>query len=136
MSSSEGDDDDDDEQIIRRVENLISPYKSEYDAALPDFVKDDLRRRTQSCMICIERIKKTDPIWPCRSCRTPYHLHCVQRWARESSSRCFSTEDENETGGTKKQLIPWCCPKCRCEYEPRNIPTEYRCFCGQANFLS
>ncbi|KAF3561509.1 hypothetical protein DY000_02019717 [Brassica cretica] len=43
-----------------------------------------------SCLICLERIKRTDPTWSCTSsCFAVFHLFCIQNWARQ----CLDEED-------------------------------------------
>lgn len=39
-----------------------------------------------SCLICLERIRPSDPTWSCSSrCFAVFHLVCIQSWARQSS---------------------------------------------------
>jgi hypothetical protein len=39
-----------------------------------------------SCLICLERIKTSDPTWSCTSlCYAVFHLICIQSWARQAS---------------------------------------------------
>lgn len=80
-----------------------------------------------SCLICLERIRPTDPTWSCSaSCSAVFHLLCIQSWARAASS--LSAERAASRGA---QLSFWNCPKCRFEYSQTLIPKKYLCFCGK-----
>ncbi|CAK9171785.1 unnamed protein product, partial [Ilex paraguariensis] len=83
-----------------------------------------------SCLICLERIRPSDPTWSCSSrCFAVLHLLCIQSWARQSSdlsaaraaARAASVDDHSF----------WHCPKCRIEYPKSQIPKTYLCFCGK-----
>lgn len=40
-----------------------------------------------SCLICLERIRLSDPTWSCSSlCFAVFHLFCIQSWARQAST--------------------------------------------------
>ncbi|XP_023752902.1 NF-X1-type zinc finger protein NFXL2 [Lactuca sativa] len=82
-----------------------------------------------SCLICLERIRPTDPTWSCSSrCFAVFHLLCIQSWARQSSdlsslrAAARGADDRNST---------WNCPKCRIEFPKTLIPKTYTCFCGK-----
>lgn len=87
-----------------------------------------------SCLICLERIKRSDPTWSCSSlCFSVFHLICIQSWARQSSdlaiarsaSRLLISADKASESAT------WNCPKCRSDYTKLQIPKSYFCFCGK-----
>ncbi|KAJ8769421.1 hypothetical protein K2173_002911 [Erythroxylum novogranatense] len=87
-----------------------------------------------SCLICLERIKPSDPTWSCTSlCYDVFHLLCIQSWARQASdlsaarnaTRLPITQDKASETST------WNCPKCRSVYSKSEIPKSYFCFCGK-----
>ncbi|KAL3881056.1 hypothetical protein ACJMK2_033252 [Sinanodonta woodiana] len=85
------------------------------------------RSSTSACLVCIESIKKNDPIWSCKGCCGMFHIQCIQKWVKEGVYQImYKTGEENN-----KQDIPWYCPKCRLEYHQRECPTRYFCFCGK-----
>ncbi|KAL1336821.1 hypothetical protein HN51_031246 [Arachis hypogaea] len=87
-----------------------------------------------SCLICLERIKPSDPTWSCSSlCFALFHLHCIQSWARQASNlaaaRAATRLPITEQRASETAL--WNCPKCRVEYPITHIPKTYFCFCGK-----
>ncbi|RVW42278.1 NF-X1-type zinc finger protein NFXL2 [Vitis vinifera] len=92
-----------------------------------------------SCLICLERIRPSDPTWSCTSgCFAVFHLICIQSWARQASDLSAS----RATARLSADLFPaaaakaiedaaWHCPKCRFEYSKALIPKAYFCFCGK-----
>ncbi|GAB4831946.1 NF-X1-type zinc finger protein nfxl2 [Ancistrocladus abbreviatus] len=87
-----------------------------------------------SCLICLERIKSSDPTWSCISvCFAVFHLVCIQSWAQQSSSlsaaRTLTRLPVSEDKASETSV--WNCPKCRFEYSKSSIPKKYLCFCGK-----
>ncbi|XP_005090830.2 NF-X1-type zinc finger protein NFXL1 isoform X2 [Aplysia californica] len=88
------------------------------------------RSGTSACLVCIETIKKDEPIWSCVGCYCMFHIPCIQKWVREGvyqkqySSGEFSSDKPTDH-------IPWFCPKCRHEYSQSECPSQYYCFCGK-----
>lgn len=85
-----------------------------------------------SCLICLERIRLSDPTWSCSSrCFAVFHLLCIQSWARQSSdlsaSRAASRLPISASKAAEDSL--WNCPKCRIDYPKTLIPRKYLCFC-------
>ncbi|PKA62682.1 NF-X1-type zinc finger protein NFXL2 [Apostasia shenzhenica] len=78
-----------------------------------------------SCLICLERIRPSDPVWSCFSgCHAVFHLPCIQNWANQSSHRPASSSSVSSSSD-------WHCPKCRLSYPRTLIPRSYSCFCGK-----
>ncbi|KAI3840536.1 hypothetical protein MKW92_010485 [Papaver armeniacum] len=64
-----------------------------------------------SCMICLERIRLTDPTWSCyKECYAVFHLICIQSWARQASDLAAA-----RAASLFKTLIP----------------SKYLCYCGK-----
>ncbi|GAB2288357.1 NF-X1-type zinc finger protein nfxl2 [Dionaea muscipula] len=87
-----------------------------------------------SCLICLERIKPTDPTWSCTSlCFSVFHLICIQSWARQASSLSAARAATRLPISAEKAAEDsvWNCPKCRFEYRRSSIPKGYFCFCGK-----
>nr|DAD26217.1 TPA_asm: hypothetical protein HUJ06_027685 [Nelumbo nucifera] len=92
-----------------------------------------------SCLICLERIRTSDPTWSCiNGCFAVFHLLCIQSWARQASDLAT----ERAVARLSRELFPlaaakalensnWSCPKCRVEYSKSQIPRSYFCFCGK-----
>ncbi|KAG7999105.1 hypothetical protein I3843_01G290000 [Carya illinoinensis] len=84
-----------------------------------------------SCLICLERIRPSDPTWSCSSlCFAVFHLVCIQSWARQASDLAAAR------AATRLSVSPelasvWNCPKCRVQYTKSQIPKIYLCFCGK-----
>ncbi|OMO50111.1 Zinc finger, NF-X1-type [Corchorus capsularis] len=87
-----------------------------------------------SCLICLERIRNSDPTWSCSSlCFTLFHLICIQSWARQASdlSAARAAARLPITAETAAKQATWNCPKCRSSYSKSDIPKAYCCFCGK-----
>ncbi|KAK2388048.1 NF-X1-type zinc finger protein NFXL1 [Trifolium repens] len=87
-----------------------------------------------SCLICLERIKPSDPTWSCTSlCFAVFHLFCIQSWSRQASdlaaARAVTRLSISPDQASDTSL--WNCPKCRVEYPKSLIPKTYLCFCGK-----
>ncbi|KAL5975027.1 hypothetical protein ACLOJK_031703 [Asimina triloba] len=88
-----------------------------------------------SCLICLERIRTSDPVWSCSpGCHAVFHLFCIQSWARQASA----LDAERAAARLSRDYFPsaavssnWHCPKCRAVYSASAIPRSYRCFCGK-----
>ena len=101
------------------------------------------------CLICLERIRGTDPVWACdQGCHCPFHLLCIQSWARQAANAALAraVSDSSQISLAEAALISrgpsgshqggnpsatWQCPKCRFDYPANEVPREYRCFCGK-----
>ncbi|KAG5146825.1 hypothetical protein JHK84_032368 [Glycine max] len=87
-----------------------------------------------SCLICLERIKPSDPTWSCSSlCFAVFHLFCIQSWARQASDLAAARAATRLpiSPATASASALWNCPKCRSEYPKSHIPKTYFCFCGK-----
>lgn len=84
-----------------------------------------------SCLICLERIKPTEPSWSCSSrCFAVFHLLCIQSWAQQCSNLA-AARAASRAVTVKDDSLLWHCPKCRIEYPKSEIPKYYYCFCGK-----
>lgn len=86
-----------------------------------------------SCLICLERIRLSDPTWSCSSlCFSIFHLVCIQSWARQSSDLAAARAATRLpiSAETASDQAIWHCPKCRSNYSKSEIPRKYLCFCG------
>ncbi|KAI5670492.1 hypothetical protein M9H77_10856 [Catharanthus roseus] len=84
-----------------------------------------------SCLICLERIKPTEPTWSCSSrCFAVFHLICIQSWAHQSSNLA-AARAASRAVSVKDESLLWHCPKCRIEYPKSETPKYYYCFCGK-----
>ncbi|MCD7452469.1 NF-X1-type zinc finger protein nfxl2 [Datura stramonium] len=84
-----------------------------------------------SCLICLERIRPSDPTWSCSTrCFAVFHLHCIQSWAVQSSNLAAARAATRAATPNDSSLL-WHCPKCRIEYSKLQIPKTYFCFCGK-----
>ncbi|XP_073001752.1 NF-X1-type zinc finger protein NFXL2 isoform X1 [Typha latifolia] len=79
-------------------------------------------RRSTSCLICLDPIRHSDPIWSCSSsCHAIFHLPCIHLWSTQSLQKPNSSFPPTD----------WPCPKCRLSYPKSLIPRSYLCFCGK-----
>jgi NF-X1-type zinc finger protein NFXL1 len=95
-----------------------------------------------ACLICLENIRPADPIWHCcggaaapsTGCYAVLHLVCVQSWARQQLGAAAA---KAAAAGPPDRAAPpppppaWACPKCRHAYSLAEVPSGYRCYCGQ-----
>ncbi|XP_052793796.1 NF-X1-type zinc finger protein NFXL1-like isoform X2 [Mya arenaria] len=96
--------------------------------AAQDNLLHSFRSGTSACLVCIDAIKKTDPIWSCEGCCAIFHIQCIQKWVKDGVyHQIYKSEDDN----LRPESIPWHCPKCRLEYDQRRCPTRYLCYCGK-----
>lgn len=87
-----------------------------------------------SCLICLERIRISDPTWSCSSlCFAVFHLFCIQSWARQACDLAAARAATRLSLSADRaaELSAWHCPKCRVEYTKTQIPKKYFCFCGK-----
>ncbi|XP_050511644.1 NF-X1-type zinc finger protein NFXL1 [Diabrotica virgifera virgifera] len=91
------------------------------------FLQETFLSGAATCLICISRVRKEDQIWTCVNCYGYFHLMCVQRWSKDTVTQLKHAAQEQII--VKQQKLCWCCPKCRHEYDPRDIPMKYLCFC-------
>lgn len=99
------------------------------DTASADAVVDKLMNFTRNdcCLICLDDIKRENPIYSCQGCFESYHLQCIQTWVRDGVAiSALSTTNFPD------RAKPWYCPKCRKEYNSQTqFPSEYTCFCAK-----
>ena len=81
------------------------------------------------CMICLEEISRTSPVWNCEECFVMLHLGCVQGWIAKGPTKNTPLSAENFPTVHGE----WSCPKCRANYAREEIPTKYLCFCGRTD---
>lgn len=90
-----------------------------------------------SCLICLERIRISDPTWSCSTrCFSVFHLICIQNWARQSldlAAARAATRLSADLFPKASEYFVWSCPKCRVEYSKTLIPKSYFCFCGKVH---
>jgi NF-X1-type zinc finger protein NFXL1 len=85
--------------------------------------------RDNSCLICLSGVKRHQAVWNCALCYTPFHLFCIQHWAKDGiESSKNSILSEALFPGLQLQ---WTCPKCRTGYDRIDVPSLYKCFCGK-----
>lgn len=73
---------------------------------------DMITNNLLDCLVCCEKIKRTDKVWACMQCYHIIHLTCITAWAKSSQVQ------EN-----------WRCPACQNGYA--EIPHQYVCYCGK-----
>uniref|UniRef100_A0A915IB80 Pre-mRNA-splicing factor SPF27 n=1 Tax=Romanomermis culicivorax TaxID=13658 RepID=A0A915IB80_ROMCU len=83
-------------------------------------LEEQLRNETYECMICCEKIRRRDFIWSCQQCFHVFHLKCVKKWAKSSTT---NNENASETPN-----LGWRCPACQnINRNAENL--ESFCFC-------
>jgi len=48
-----------------------------------EYIVNSLQTKANVCLICIESVKKAEPIWNCSGCYTTFHIMCIQRWVKD-----------------------------------------------------
>lgn len=85
------------------------------------------RSGATSCLICLERVRATDPVWDCKSgCHQIFHLICIQSWARQAIGAAairslgpLSGQHFPAAQAEAEDKACWHCPKCRsCSKSP------------------
>lgn len=120
-SSSEDEDDRNEEDMQNVVEKVLSAYqgKEEDSEKILSYLVNIFQSGSAVCLICISTVKKADAIWNCDKCYAFLHLSCILHWIRDS----LNVKHE-------KGIAPvWACPKCRKEYEEKEVTYNYKCFC-------
>ncbi|CAG0879902.1 unnamed protein product, partial [Darwinula stevensoni] len=131
-SSSEDEDPDEKNQgdgtsVLESIMEKYSQSGGEDLGKTRQFLQDAFKSGTNVCLICIASVKRVEPIWSCQTCYSSFHLHCIQKWAKDSVFIQSESLQERET----KASLEWFCPKCRTSYSQKQIPQEYYCFCGK-----
>ena len=79
------------------------------------------------CLVCLNKVRRTDAVWQCGGCAVLLHLACAQRWAgREKGDHVAA-----HFPGSEYHKISFYCPKCRKPHTQEQYPAHYYCFCGQ-----
>ncbi|XP_028409287.1 NF-X1-type zinc finger protein NFXL1-like [Dendronephthya gigantea] len=128
LSSSDSDEDINDDEILR---NTLTAYQVQGDGdnlkKIKQYLQESCNSRALTCLICIASVKHIDAIWNCAQCYSIFHLQCIQKWSNDGAVPNLPLSQEH----LPNQDIKWFCPKCRCEYQQSERPTEYICFCGK-----
>ncbi|KAJ4973600.1 hypothetical protein NE237_006774 [Protea cynaroides] len=86
-------------------------------------IQDKLAKGEVECLICIDIVRGSAPIWSCSSCYSIFHLKCIKKWAREPTSVDFSVD--------KNQGVNWRCPGCQSVQQLTAKEIRNVCFCGK-----
>ncbi|KAI0215478.1 NF-X1-type zinc finger protein NFXL1 [Lamellibrachia satsuma] len=92
-----------------------------------EYLVNSMKSKANTCLICIETIKRMDAVWSCQGCHAMLHISCIQKWVRDGVYQRTAFSEEN----IPERDLPWFCPKCRHEYKQMECPTRYYCFCGK-----
>ncbi|CAM4893606.1 unnamed protein product [Rotaria socialis] len=110
------------------IEEVLNKTKSSFNAESSDdlgrtyqYLIDSLSSDANICLICIDLIQKTDAIWNCSCCYSPFHIVCIQKWIKDGVYQSLVINN-NETNS-------WHCPKCRTEFDQKDTPKRYLCYC-------
>mmetsp|Transcript_7174 Transcript_7174/g.31701 ORF Transcript_7174/g.31701 Transcript_7174/m.31701 type:complete len:783 (+) Transcript_7174:156-2504(+) len=83
---------------------------------------EKLERQEYECMVCFENVLRRHKIWSCRRCYAIFHLGCVRKWAKSSTTYAQDNSERDSNAS-------WRCPGCQDEGLGRNF--AYICFCGR-----
>ncbi|KAJ4973756.1 hypothetical protein NE237_006930 [Protea cynaroides] len=86
-------------------------------------IQDKLAKGEVECLICIDIVRGSAPIWSCSNCYSIFHLKCIKKWARAPTSVDLSVE-KNQSGN-------WRCPGCQSVQQLTAKEIRYVCFCGK-----
>ncbi|CAF1291687.1 unnamed protein product [Rotaria sordida] len=109
------------EEVLNKTKNSFNAGSSDDLGRTYQYLIDSLSSNANICLICIDTIEKTDAIWNCSCCYSPFHIVCIQKWIKDGIYQSSSINN-NETN-------TWHCPKCRTEFDQKNIPKRYLCYC-------
>lgn len=133
---SDDDDSSEEELAVNVLETVFESYSGTYgvgvtEASQVSKAQEDLlhsfRSNISACLVCIESIRKTDPIWNCLGCFCMFHIQCIQKWVYEGVHQ----QNVKQNSFADTTTVPWYCPKCRFEYQQKDCPVRYTCFCSK-----
>ncbi|KAI5070208.1 hypothetical protein GOP47_0014551 [Adiantum capillus-veneris] len=86
-----------------------------------------------SCLICLEKVRNSDPIWHCTAgCHAIYHLICIQAWAGEA---CKAAEDRARVRLSREhfpvaehEVVDMNASSCATRVHALLVPSLLRCF--------
>ncbi|KAG0725125.1 NF-X1-type zinc finger protein NFXL1 [Chionoecetes opilio] len=127
------DEDEDDLEEGAIIDRVYQSYGDQgTDGRTQQYLQEAVKSGTLVCLVCIDGIKRLDPVWNCGECFSSFHIQCVQKWAKDSIFQLSEAQADNAYDMRALQsTLSWCCPKCRSQYSQRAIPTRYLCFCGK-----
>lgn len=135
MEDADDDEDEDDLEEGAIIERVYQSYGSQgADGRTQQYLQEAVKSGTLVCLICIDSIKRLDPLWNCGKCYSSFHIQCIQKWAKDSIFQLSEAQADNVPDPRAAPIqasLSWCCPKCRSQYSQRAIPTRYLCFCGK-----
>lgn len=133
VPDEEEDEEEDDLEEGAIVERVYQSYGGQgADSLTQQYLQEAVKSGTLICLICIDSVKRLDPIWSCGECYSSFHIQCVQKWAKDSIFQLSEAQADRAPDQKNFQSdLFWCCPKCRSQYTQRAIPTRYSCFCGK-----
>ncbi|CAF1463018.1 unnamed protein product [Adineta steineri] len=112
------------------IEEILNKTKSSFNTGSSDdlgrtyqYLVDSLSTGANICLICIDVIQKKDAIWNCSCCYSPFHIVCIQQWIKDGIYQSSATTTNNN------EINTWHCPKCRTEFDPKDTPKRYLCYC-------
>ena len=114
------------------VAKALNKYYSELGESKEPLDLLQFTSNDRSCLICLSGIKRAQAVWSCGLCYCLFHLVCIQQWARDGVAIRNPILSEDLFPNVS---VHWTCPKCRGQYDQRDSPTVYRCFCGKQVFV-
>lgn len=142
-SSDEDEEGEAEVQVSEVVQSVFKGYNGNAKDLIKTghFLENQFQSDAATCLICIARVRRQQPIWSCAHCYCFLHLPCIQRWANDSlSQKQVNHDNDNDSGYYTNQgvfvpkpalVLNWYCPQCRKDYPKSAIPTRYTCFCGK-----
>ncbi|CAF0811312.1 unnamed protein product, partial [Didymodactylos carnosus] len=126
-----GDQEDDSyiKQVLEKTKNTFKGVTSDDLGRTYQYLIDSLSSGANICLICIDSIKKTDPIWNCSGCYGAFHIVCIQKWIKDGVYQTLLHSDNDSHNNKKQQSVAWHCPKCRAEFDQKDTPKRYYCYC-------
>ncbi|KAF5734043.1 NF-X1-type zinc finger protein NFXL1 [Tripterygium wilfordii] len=106
-----------------RIETQTGKVKDENLPQLVQEILEKLVKGTLECMICYDMVRRSAPIWSCKSCYAIFHLNCIKKWAGAPTSVDLLAE--------KNQGFNWRCPGCQSVQLISSKEIRYVCFCGK-----
>ena len=91
----------------------------------------DLLNDLCECSICMNTIKKHEPVHSCRVCSSISHLKCVSTWASRSLNDAKAKLAASSAPQEDSNSVQWRCPDCQSSFREAELPKQYRCFCSR-----
>ncbi|MPC11040.1 NF-X1-type zinc finger protein NFXL1 [Portunus trituberculatus] len=105
------DEDEDDLEEGAIIDRVYQSYGQGTDGRTQQYLQEAVKSGTLVCLICIDGIKRLDPIWNCGECYSSFHIQCIQKWAKDSIFQMSEAQADSVSDPRAVQAmsnLSWC----------------------------